>query len=50
MIPKGSSVSEVGDLLADKDIIDDSTFFQVRVTLAGKRSEIYTGHFTLPKA
>ena len=46
-IPKGSSVSEVGDLLSDKGVIDDSTLFQVRVTLAGKRSEIYSGHFTL---
>ena len=46
-VPKGSSVSEVGDLLADKDVIDNSTLFQVRVTLAGKRSEIYSGRFTL---
>lgn len=46
-IPKGSSVSEVGDLLADRGVIDNSTLFQVRVTLAGKRSEIYSGHFTL---
>lgn len=46
-IPKGSSVSEVGDLLAKKDVIDNSTLFQVRVTLAGKRSEIYSGNFTL---
>jgi UPF0755 protein len=46
-IPKGSSVSEVGDLLTDKGVIDDSTLFQIRVTLAGKRSEIYSGNFTL---
>jgi uncharacterized YceG family protein len=46
-VPKGSSVSEVGDLLTDKGVIDDSTLFQIRVTLAGKRSEIYSGHFTL---
>jgi len=46
-IPKGSSVSEVGDILTDKGVIDDSTLFQIRVTLAGKRSEIYSGHFTL---
>jgi UPF0755 protein len=46
-IPKGSSVSEVGDLLGEKDVIDNSTLFQVRVTLAGKRSELYPGHFTL---
>ncbi len=46
-VPKGSSVSEVGDLLAEKDVIANSTLFQVRVTLAGKRSEIYSGRFTL---
>ncbi len=46
-IPKGSSVSEVGDMLSDKGVIDNSTLFQVRVTLAGKRSEIYSGHFAL---
>jgi len=46
-VPKGSSVSEVGDLLSEKGVIDDSTLFQIRVTLAGKRSEIYSGHFTL---
>jgi uncharacterized YceG family protein len=47
VIPKGASVSEVGDLLGEKDVIDSSILFQVRVTLAGKRSELYPGHFTL---
>jgi UPF0755 protein len=55
-IPKGSSVSEVGDLLAKKGVIDGSTLFglvdtstlfQARVTLDGKRSDLYAGHFTL---
>ena len=46
-VPKGSGVSEVGDLLSEKGVIDNSTLFQIRVTLAGKRSEIYSGHFTL---
>jgi len=46
-IPKGASVSEVGDLLGEKGVIDSSTLFQVRVTLAGKRSELYAGPFTL---
>jgi UPF0755 protein len=46
-VPKGSSVSEVGDLLGEEGVIDNSTLFQVRVTLAGKRSEIYSGNFTL---
>jgi UPF0755 protein len=46
-IPKGSSVSEVGDLLDKKGVIDSSTFFQIRVTLEGKRGDLYAGHFTL---
>jgi UPF0755 protein len=46
-IPKGASVSEVGDLLGEKGVIDSSTLFQVRVTLAGKRSELYPGPYTL---
>jgi len=46
-VPKGSSVSEVGDLLSEEGVIDDSTLFQVRVTLAGKRSDLYAGSFTL---
>ena len=46
-IPKGASVSEVGDLLGEKGVIDSSTLFQVRVTLDGKRSDLYAGHFTL---
>jgi UPF0755 protein len=46
-VPKGASVSEVGDLLDEKGVVDSSTFFQIRATLAGKRSELYPGHFTL---
>jgi len=46
-IPKGSSVSEVADLLDEKGVIDSSTFFQARVTLEGKRSDLYAGQFTL---
>ena len=52
-IPKGASVSEVGDMLEKRGVIsggprviDGSTLFQIRVTLAGKRSDLYAGHFT----
>ena len=46
-IPKGASVSEVGDILGEKGVIDSSTFFQLRVTLEGKRSSLYPGRYTL---
>jgi uncharacterized YceG family protein len=49
VVPKGASVSEVGDLLGEKGVIDSSTFFQIRATLEGKRSELYPGHYTLAK-
>jgi uncharacterized YceG family protein len=46
-IPKGAGVSEVADALAAKGVIANSTLFQIRVTLAGKRSDVYAGHYTL---
>ncbi len=46
-IPKGASVSEVGDILDDAGVVDSSTFFQIRTTLANKRSELYPGTYTL---
>jgi len=46
-IPKGASVSEVGDILGNKGVIDSATFFQIRATVEGKRSDLYPGHYTL---
>ncbi len=46
-IPKGASVSEIGDLLDEKGVIDDSTFFQIRTRLEGKSGNLYSGRFTL---
>jgi UPF0755 protein len=54
-IPKGSSVGEVGELLEKKGVISSglvvsgSTLFQARVTLAGKRSDLFAGKFILAK-
>ncbi|HSK50474.1 MAG TPA: endolytic transglycosylase MltG [Solirubrobacterales bacterium] len=47
VIPKGASVSEAADILSEKGVIDSSTLFQVRVTLAGKRSDVYAGRYVL---
>jgi len=46
-IPKGASVSDVADLLDENGVISSATLFQGRVTLAGKRSELYPGTYTL---
>ncbi|MGA1213707.1 MAG: endolytic transglycosylase MltG [Solirubrobacterales bacterium] len=42
-VPSGAGVGEIGSLLADRGVIDSSLLFEVRVTLAGKRSELYFG-------
>jgi UPF0755 protein len=46
-IPKGASVSEVGDILDENGVVSSSTLFQLRVTIAGKRSDLYPGRFVL---
>jgi uncharacterized YceG family protein len=46
-IPKGASVAEVGDLLDHRGVVSSSILFQIRVTLAGKRSELYPGRYAL---
>jgi uncharacterized YceG family protein len=46
-IPKGASVSEVGDILDDRGVVSSSTLFQIRVTIAGKRSDLLPGRFVL---
>ncbi|MEX2108524.1 MAG: endolytic transglycosylase MltG [Solirubrobacterales bacterium] len=46
-VPKGASVAEVGDLLDREGVVSSSTLFQVRVTLAGKRSDLYPGQYVL---
>ncbi len=42
-VPSGAGVGEIGSLLVDEGVIDNAFLFEVRVTLAGKRSELYFG-------
>ncbi len=48
-IPKGASVSEVGDILDQNGVVSSSTLFQFRVTIAGERSGLYPGRFVLAR-
>jgi UPF0755 protein len=48
-IPKGASVSEVGDILDDRGVVSSSTLFQIRVTIAGERSDLFPGRFVLAR-
>ncbi|HRV60785.1 MAG: endolytic transglycosylase MltG [Solirubrobacterales bacterium] len=42
-VPAGDSVGQIGDLLADRGIISNSTLFELRATLSGKRGDLNHG-------
>ena len=43
-IPAGAGVGEIGDLLAEKDVISSATFFELRARLSGRADELYFGN------
>jgi UPF0755 protein len=49
VIPRGASSSTIATLLADRGVISSPFFFKLRATLAGKRSQLESGHFDLRK-
>jgi UPF0755 protein len=46
-VPRGASVTEIGDLLDRKGVIDSPFFFRLRVKLSGGASDLKSGTFTL---
>ena len=48
-VPAGLGVGGVGDFLADQGVVSSGPFFALRATIAGKRSELRSGTYTLRK-
>lgn len=46
-IPQGATAREVGDLLADRDVVSSGFYFDLRAWLAGKREDFKAGRYTL---
>ena len=46
-IPKGSSSSKIGTILAHDHVISSGFFFNIRATLEGKRGSLHSGRFQL---
>jgi UPF0755 protein len=46
-IPKGSSASEIGSILAREDVVSSGFFFDLRALLEGKRGSLHSGRFAL---
>jgi hypothetical protein len=49
VIPQGSSLGEIADLLEDKGVVSSSSFFQLRARLAGRSDELKPGRYTLAR-
>ncbi len=43
-IPRGASVGEIGDLLADKGVISNATMFELKATVTGRRADLNHGN------
>jgi UPF0755 protein len=48
-VPKGATASQIGNLLADRGVVDSSFFFGLRARLSGKRGELRSGRIVLRK-
>jgi uncharacterized YceG family protein len=46
-IPTGASVTEIGDILEENDVISSAFFFRTRVTLGGTRGDLKPGNYRL---
>jgi UPF0755 protein len=48
-VSKGATVSQIGDLLEQRGVIDSAFYFGLRARLSSKRSQIKAGRFTLKR-
>ncbi len=46
-VPAGATAGEIGDLLADRGVVQSSFFFSLRARLSGDRSKLRSGRYTL---
>jgi UPF0755 protein len=46
-VPEGADAGRIGDLLAERGVVDSGTFFQLNATLTGRRGSLRSGEYTL---
>jgi UPF0755 protein len=49
-IPPGSSAGDIGKLLASKDVVESSFFFNLRARVEGDRGKLQAGTYTLKRS
>jgi UPF0755 protein len=47
VIPRGATIGQIGDVLAEKDVVSRSSLFALRARLAGKAGDIKAGTYRL---
>ena len=47
VVPKGSSLEQIGELLESRHVVSSSTFFQLRARIAGRSEGLKPGPYTL---
>ncbi|HEU0024897.1 MAG TPA: endolytic transglycosylase MltG [Thermoleophilaceae bacterium] len=47
VVPRGSSLEQIAELLERRDVVSSSTFFQLRARLAGRSDDLKPGPYTL---
>ena len=46
-VPAGANAGRIGEMLAERGVVDSGTFFQVNATLTGRRGKLRPGDYTL---
>jgi uncharacterized YceG family protein len=49
VIPEGSSLGEIADLLEGRGVVSSSSFFQLRARIAGRSGDLKPGRYTLAR-
>jgi UPF0755 protein len=49
VIPEGSSLGDIADLLEERGVVSSSSFFQLRARLAGRSGDLKPGRYTLAR-
>jgi uncharacterized YceG family protein len=46
-IPEGANAGRIGDILAERGVVDSAQFFEVNATVTGRRGRLRPGEYTL---
>jgi UPF0755 protein len=46
-VPEGADAGRIGDILAERGVVDGGMFFQLNATLTGRRGSLRSGEYTL---